>query len=281
MTLRIVTDSTADFEADEARDLGIEVVPLTVVFGDQALLDRVEITPEQFYRRLVESRITPKTSQPPVGRFAAAFERLAAEGATEILAICLSSRLSGTLGSAHLAAAGPPSGVRVETFDSLLVAGGLNALARRAADLARAGATLDEVVHVLRAMLPRIQIHILLDTLEYLQRGGRIGRAQALLGGMLSIKPIVSVEDGQVGASERVRSRPRGIDRLYEHIVGLSDVERVIVQHTGAPDDALRLVARASSALPDAAVELRWIGPVVGVYTGPRGVGAVTVQRLP
>jgi DegV family protein with EDD domain len=281
MTLRIVTDSTADFEADEARDLGIEVVPLTVVFGDQALLDRVEITPEQFYRRLVESRITPKTSQPPVGRFAAAFERLAAEGATEILAICLSSRLSGTLGSAHLAAAGPPSGVRVETFDSLLVAGGLNALARRAADLARAGATLDEVVHVLRAMLPRIQIHILLDTLEYLQRGGRIGRAQALLGGMLSIKPIVSVEDGQVGASERVRSRPRGIDRLYEHIVGLSDVERVIVQHTGAPDDALRLVARATSALPDAAVELRWIGPVVGVYTGPRGVGAVTVQRLP
>jgi DegV family protein with EDD domain len=281
MTLRIVTDSTADFEADEARDLGIEVVPLTVVFGDQALLDRVEITPEQFYRRLVESRITPKTSQPPVGRFAAAFERLAAEGATEILAICLSSRLSGTLGSAHLAAAGPPSGVRVETFDSLLVAGGLNALARRAADLARAGATLDEVVQVLRAMLPRIQIHILLDTLEYLQRGGRIGRAQALLGGMLSIKPIVSVEDGQVGASERVRSRPRGIDRLYEHIVGLSDVERVIVQHTGAPDDALRLVARASSALPDAAVELRWIGPVVGVYTGPRGVGAVTVQRLP
>jgi DegV family protein with EDD domain len=281
MTLRIVTDSTADFEADEARDLGIEVVPLTVVFGDQALLDRVEITPEQFYRRLVESRITPKTSQPPVGRFAAAFERLAAEGATEILAICLSSRLSGTLGSAHLAAAGPPSGVRVETFDSLLVAGGLNALARRAADLARAGATLDEVVQVLRAMLPRIQIHILLDTLEYLQRGGRIGRAQALLGGMLSIKPIVSVEDGQVGASERVRSRPRGIDRLYEHIVGLSDVERVIVQHTGAPDDALRLVARATSALPDAAVELRWIGPVVGVYTGPRGVGAVTVQRLP
>jgi DegV family protein with EDD domain len=281
MTLRIVTDSTADFEADEARDLGIEVVPLTVVFGDQALLDRVEITPEQFYRRLVESRITPKTSQPPVGRFAAAFEQLAAEGATEILAICLSSRLSGTLGSAHLAAAGPPSGVRVETFDSLLVAGGLNALARRAADLARAGATLDEVVHVLRAMLPRIQIHILLDTLEYLQRGGRIGRAQALLGGMLSIKPIVSVEDGQVGASERVRSRPRGIDRLYEHIVGLSDVERVIVQHTGAPDDALRLVARATSALPDAAVELRWIGPVVGVYTGPRGVGAVTVQRLP
>jgi DegV family protein with EDD domain len=281
MTLRIVTDSTADFEADEARDLGIEVVPLTVVFGDQALLDRVEITPEQFYRRLVESRITPKTSQPPVGRFAAAFERLAAEGATEILAICLSSRLSGTLGSAHLAAAGPPSGVRVETFDSMLVAGGLNALVRRAADLARAGATLDEVVHVLRAMLPRIQIHILLDTLEYLQRGGRIGRAQALLGGMLSIKPIVSVGDGQVGASERVRSRPRGIDRLYEHIVGLSDVERVIVQHTGAPDDALRLVARATSALPDAAVELRWIGPVVGVYTGPRGVGAVTVQRLP
>jgi DegV family protein with EDD domain len=281
MTLRIVTDSTADFEADEARDLGIEVVPLTVVFGDQALLDRVEITPEQFYRRLVESRITPKTSQPPVGRFAAAFERLAAEGATEILAVCLSSRLSGTLGSAHLAAAGPPAGVRVETFDSLLVAGGLNALARRAADLARAGATLDEVVKVMRAMLPRIQIHILLDTLEYLQRGGRIGRAQALLGGMLSIKPIVSMEDGQVGASERVRSRPRGIDRVYEHIIGLSDVERVIVQHTGAPDDALRLVARATSALPDAIVELRWIGPVVGVYTGPRGVGAVTVQRLP
>ncbi len=280
MPLRIVTDSTADFDSDEAAALGIEVVPLTVVFGDQALLDRVEITPEQFYRRLVESRVTPKTSQPPVGRFAATFEKLAAEGATEILAVCISSRISGTLGSAHLAATNAPAAVRVETFDSMLVAGGLNAIVRRAAEMAKAGAVLDDVLPVLRAMIPRVQIHILLDTLEYLQKGGRIGRAQALIGGMLSIKPIVAMEDGQVGNSERVRSRARGVERIFEHVATLPDVEQVIVQHTGALDDAVRLVARFTSALPQAEVEMRWIGPVVGVYTGPRGVGAVAVQRV-
>jgi len=163
----------------------------------------------------------------------------------------------------------------------MLVAGGLNALARRAAEMARAGKGIDDVVPVLRAMIPRVRIHILLDTLEYLQRGGRIGRARALLGSVLSIKPIVSVEEGEVGSTERVRSRARGIERIVEHITTLSSVERVIVQHTGAPDEAVRLVARFTSALPEATVEMRWIGPVVGVYCGPRGVGAVAVQRTP
>jgi DegV family protein with EDD domain len=281
MPLRIVTDSTADFEPEEARELGIEVVPLTVLFGDQALLDRIDITPEQFYRRLTESRVLPRTSQPPVSRFAEAYRKLANEGATEILAICISSKLSGTLGSAHLAAMQGPPGCRIETFDSMFVAGGLNALVRRAAEMARAGKGIDDVVPVLRAMIPRIRIHILLDTLEYLQRGGRIGRARALLGSVLSIKPIVSVEEGEVGSTERVRSRARGIERIVEHITALSSVERVIVQHTGTPDEAVRLVARFTSVLPDATVEMRWIGPVVGVYCGPRGVGAVAVQRTP
>lgn len=278
MPLRVVTDSTADLDAGEARDSGITVVPLTVTFGDQALLDRVDITPEQFYRRLVESKVTPRTSQPPVGRFVQAYADLAAGGATEILVLCISSKLSGTLGSAHLAAQTPPAGCRVETFDSRFVAGGLGLMARAAAAMARDGASLDEVLPAVETMIPRLHISILLDTLEYLQKGGRIGRARALLGGMLSIKPIVTVGDGEVGSSENVRSRARGIERIYDGVVSLPHVERVVVQHTGAADDAVRLVARFRSALPVASVELRWIGPVVGVYTGPRGVGAVALQ---
>src|SRR4051812_23314783 len=126
MTLRIVTDSTADFDADEAAALGVTIVPLTVFFGEEAFLDRVEVSPEQFYQRLRASKTFPRTSQPSVGQFQIAFEQLAAEGATEILSIHVSSRLSGTLNSARLAASSLTAPVRVSTLDSLTVAGGLN-----------------------------------------------------------------------------------------------------------------------------------------------------------
>ncbi|MHB8573968.1 MAG: DegV family protein, partial [Dehalococcoidia bacterium] len=214
MPLRIVTDSTADLNEQEHESLGITVVPLTVFFGDQAYLDRVELDPPEFYERLRTSKVLPRTSQPSVGRFKEAYEHLAADGATEILSIHLSSKLSGTAGSARLAAQDPPPHCRMETLDSLTVAAGLAAIVRRAAEVAARGGGLDEALAAARAQMPRQQVHILLDTLEYLQRGGRIGRAKAWFGSMLNIKPIIRVQDGEVGQGERVRSRARGIDAL-------------------------------------------------------------------
>lgn len=280
MTLRIVTDSTADLEAAEAARLGIAVVPLTVFFGEEALLDRVEITPERFYERLRATKALPRTSQPSVGRFQETYARIAAEGATEILVITISSKLSGTLGAARLAAAEPPAGCTITLLDSMTVAGGLGLLVRRAAEVAAAGGTAADAKALAERLIPRHHISILLDTLEYLQRGGRIGRARALLGSMLNIKPIVRVKDGEVGAAERVRSRGRGVERIYELTLSVPGLERVIVEHTGCPEDAAALADRLGRALPGVEVETRWIGPVVGVYVGPNGLGTVAVERV-
>lgn len=280
MPVRIVTDSTADLPNDIVRDLGITVVPLTVFFGEEALLDHVEITPEQFYRRLKVSREIPRTSQPSVGRFQQVFSDLAGEGATEILCITISSKLSGTLNSARTAAAQPPAGCRIVTLDSQSVSGGLGAIVRAAGEVAAAGGNCEEAAAAAERMIPAQHISIMLDTLEYLQKGGRIGRARALLGGLLNIKPIIHVQDGEVGPGERVRSRTRGIDRIFERTVATPNLDRVIVEHTGCEDDGAALAQRLKTALPGITIDVGWIGPVVGVYVGPNGLGAVTVERV-
>jgi DegV family protein with EDD domain len=276
-----VTDSTADLDDDEQERLGIRVVPLTVFFGDEALLDRVDIQPDEFYVRLRESRVFPRTSQPAVARFQEAYTDLAERGATEIISIHISSRLSGTLNAAQAAASTPPSGCRVTTLDSRTVAGGLGGIVRRAAEVAEQGGDTAQALGVATAMIQRHHISILLDTLEYLQRGGRIGRARALLGSLLNIKPIVHVVDGEVGAAERVRSRARGIERVFEHVTAAKELAAVTVQHTGSAGDAESLARRIRLAAPGIPVDVRWIGPVVGAYVGPNGVGAVTIERIP
>jgi len=281
MPLRIVTDSTADLSDADLRSLGITVVPLTVFFGGEALLDHAEISAEQFYQRLATSRVTPRTSQPATGRFQEAYAGLCQAGATEILSIHLSSRLSGTIGSAELASRQAPTGCTVQTFDSLSIAGGLGAIVRKAAEIANAGGTAKEALVAARALVPRNHISFMVDTLEYLQKGGRIGRARALLGSMLNLKPIIRLQDGEVVPGGRERSRARGIERIYALGMATPDVERVVVQHSGCAPDAEALAARFRASLPDAIVDVGWIGPVVGVYAGPNGIGTVTVERVP
>ncbi len=279
--LRIVTDSTADLDADEADALGVTVVPLTVYFGEEALLDRVEIQPDEFYTRLKNGKVLPRTSQPSAGRFQEVYGDLAASGATEILSIHISAKLSGTLNAARLGAGVPPSGCQIETLDSATVCGGLQALVRRAAEIASNGGTLNQALSAAQALMPHHRISIMLDTLEYLQKGGRIGRARALLGSLLNLKPIVHVEDGEVAPGDRVRSRARGIERVYALTAEVPGAERIIVQHTGAANDAEALARRFRAAQPGVPVDVRWIGPVVGTYVGPNAVGAVVVQRIP
>jgi DegV family protein with EDD domain len=281
LPLRIVTDSTADLDSAEAEALGISVVPLSVYFGREAFLDRVDISPENFYSRLVTSKVTPRTSQPSVAAFSEVYSRLAQEGATEILSVHISSKLSGTLNAAQTAAKQAEPQCRVQVIDSRTVCGGLGEMVRRAAEIARCGGSLDEARAAVQALSQQHEIRILLDTLEYLQKGGRIGRARAFLGGVLNVKPIVVVQDGEVAPEERVRSRSRGIDLVFQRAVSVPGLDRVIVQHTGCPADAAALASRIRAAVPGAPVEIRWIGPVVGVYAGPNGIGTVCVRRTP
>jgi DegV family protein with EDD domain len=279
--VHIVTDSTADLPPGlvEAEGLDVTTAPLNVHFGSETFRDKIDLTSEEFFRRLATSPVLPKTSQPAVGDFEATYRRLAADGAP-ICSIHLSSRLSGTHQSATLAAetvAGEGATVRV--VDSLNASLGLGLLVITAARLARDGANLAEIVERVERMTPNIHLVFTLDTLDYLQRGGRVGRAQALLGSLLSIKPILRLDEGQVVPLRRERTRARALDALVA--IG-GDLERVTmlgVIHSGAPAEAAALAERLAPVVrppfaPEA-ILVSEFGPVVGTHTGPGAVGFV------
>ena len=279
MPVRVVTDSTCDLPASLAAELGITVVPLSVVFGDEApLLDGIDITPAVFYERLKTSSRLPKTSQPSVEAFRAAYELAAADG-DEIVSIHVSSRLSGTLNSASIAREDVAPEVHVELIDSYNVSVGLGAIVLEAAEAARAGRSRDEVVAAARRTMDRVHVICLLDTLEYLQRGGRIGRAQSMVGSLLNIKPIVHVEDGEIAALQRVRTRAKAVERLRQLAIEDRTIRRLFVASAG--DDALAasFAASVASELPHTDIRITQIGPVVGVHTGPGALGICPVRR--
>jgi len=278
MTVRIVTDSTADLSREEAAALGVTVVPLSVYFGDEALRDGIDIDATTFYERLATAKELPRTSQPSVERFKAAYEELAKE-TDEIVSIHLSSRLSGTMNSASVARDEVSHELHIELIDTYTVSLALGAIVTDAAEAAKAGASMAEVVDVARRTMDRVSVAIVVDTLEYLQRGGRIGRARSLLGSVLSIKPIIHVEDGEVAPLERVRTRSRAVERIFEMATADKTLRRLVVACTGDDEQALELIDRIRPVMPHTDVRLGRIGPVVGVYTGPNALGCAMVRR--
>ena len=275
MTVKIVTDSLSDITSDIAERLGITVVPLTVLFGQEAFLDRVTMTTDEFYYRLTHDATWPTTTQPPPGVFADVYNKLAEE-TDEILVITLSSKLSGTYESALNAKSLVEKECRIEVIDSLTVAMGLGLIVIAAAKAAQAGANLDEVADSVRRAMPRSHLVAYFDTLKYLAKGGRIGKAQGLLGAMLSVKPILAVKDGEMSPLTRLRSRTAGMDYLYNFVAGFPHIEELAVEHATTPDDADRLVERLSSVFPKERIYRSTISPVVGTHAGP-GAMAVTV----
>ncbi|GAI61575.1 unnamed protein product, partial [marine sediment metagenome] len=209
------------------------------------------------------------------GTFAEAYDKLAEE-TDEILAIILSSKLSGTYESALNAKSLVEKECRIEVIDSLTVAMGLGLIVIAAAKAAQAGANLDEVADLVRRAMPRSHLVAYFDTLKYLAKGGRIGKAQGLLGAMLSVKPILTVKDGEMSPLTRLRSRAAGMDYLCNFAAGFSRIEELAVEHATTPDDADRLVERLSSVFPKERIYRSTISPVVGTYAGP-GAMAVTV----
>ncbi len=278
MTVRVVTDSTSDITRADAQRWGITVVPLNIHFGTEQLRDGVDIQPQQFFRRLVDAKTVPKTSQPSAGAFLEAYQKLA-QDTDQILSIHISGKLSGTVNSARAAKDALGSRARVEIVDSATVSWPLGFAARAAQEAAAAGKGLDECVAAARDALARTQLVFVLDTLEYLQKGGRIGRARAWVGSVFNIKPILTVKEGEIAPLERVRSRMRAEERVFDLTVAAGDAERLAVCHSSSNDEAERWAERLRTTLPGVTVETGWLGPVVGVYAGPNVLGMAVVRR--
>jgi DegV family protein with EDD domain len=278
MTVRVVTDSTSDISQAEAERLGITVVPLNIHFGTEQLRDGVDILPEQFFERLVQSKVLPKTSQPSAGAFLDVYQKLAHDS-DEILTIHISSKLSGTGNSARAARDVLDSKATIEIVDSGTVSWPLGYAVRTAQAAALAGKGLEECAAVARDAIDRTKLVFLLDTLEYLQRGGRIGRARAWIGQVFNIKPILTIRDGEIAPLERVRSRMRAEERVFELATEDADPEHLAVAHSSTTEEAERWAERLRGTRSGVPVDVNWLGPVVGVYAGPNVLGMACVRR--
>ncbi|MFC1900923.1 DegV family protein [Chloroflexota bacterium] len=275
MAVKIITDSLSDITEDYAKELGITVVPLTVIFGHEQYLDRVTITTDQFYDRLVNDSVWPTTTQPTPAAFGEVYNELAKE-TDEILVITLSSVLSGTYESAMSAKNLVKEGCRVEVIDSRTVAGGLGLIVIAAVNAAKAGANLDELVELVHSAMDRTHFIIYFETLTYLAKGGRIGKAKELLGSVLSIKQILTIKDGGIAPLTRKRSLAAGMDYLYNFVTGFADIEALGVEYTTTKDVADNLAERMSSVFTKGPIFRSIVSPVLGVHGGP-GAIAVTV----
>jgi len=280
-TVAIVTDSTADLPPQLIKQKAIRVVPLTLNFEGRSLLDGVDIKPSEFYRKLPNATTHPTTSQPSPGQFAEVYNELLANHA-EVVSIHISEKLSGTYASAVQAAEMTDPG-RVRVIDSHLVSMSLGLLTLAASDMAVKGTPADAIVERASAMRDRVQTFFSVATLEFLRRGGRIGRASALLGSVLQVKPVLCIRDGLVTPLERVRTFDRALNRIVElsREVDTGKGLCVIVGHGDAEADAER-VARELEPVAETLL-IQPLGPVVGAHAGPGvvGVGVYPAELLP
>ena len=270
-SVAIVTDSTADLPPQLAASRSITVVPLTLNFEGKTLLDGVDIQPDEFYRRLPSAATHPTTSQPSPGRFAQTYSALLADHEA-IVSIHISEKLSGTYASARQAAE-MTDPTRVRVVDSEVVSMSLGLLALTASSLASNGADAEAIEAKMLDMRPHVQTYFSVATLEFLRRGGRIGRANALLGSVLQVKPVLCIRDGLVTPLERVRTFERALNRIVELT---REVDRghgvcVIVGHADAESDAER-IARELDPIAETLM-IQPLGPVVGAHAGPGVVG--------
>ena len=275
--VHIVTDSSCDLTADEAEHLGVDIVPLSIRFGDQEFTDRVDLSVDEFYKRLNEAVELPETAAPAPGAFEQVFRRAAENGADAVVCINLSSDLSATIQSAQNGARAVTDVIDVRVVDSRSITGGLGSQVIAAAESARDGVGADDIVSMVEDMAARTHVLGALDTLENLKKGGRVGGAQALLGTLLSIKPLIDVSTGRVEEAGRARTRKKALRWLADRLLDQPAVERLSVCHGEAPDleEFLDLLA---PRFPRDEIRIALIGAVIGTHGGPRVMG-VTWQQ--
>ncbi len=274
--VRVVTDSTADLPAELVDELGITVIPLQVIFGSETFRDGVDLTAEEFFARLPQEKELPTTSQPSVGEFQQAYEALAEE-TDRILSVHLSAGFSGTIGAAQQAAGALAERCEIEVIDSGTVSMAMGFAVIAAARAAQEGADLDTCTRIARSVLGRQRLAVALDTLEYLRRGGRIGRATAFLGGLLRLKPILTIRDGAAFPLSRVRTRKKALNELLRVCLEDGGIIDATVMYTTDPADASFLTDAIKQRYPDISVHVGRIGPVIGVHGGPGLIGLAVV----
>jgi len=275
--VKVVTDSASDFPVTIARDLGITVVPDNVHFGQRTYRDGVDLTREEFFIELAKSPVLPTTSQPAVGVFEEVYRQLGRE-ARQIVSIHLPAKLSAVLNSAHLAAQSLPD-LEIVLIDSTQVSMGMGWLVIIAARAARQGKNLAEILALVKDTIPRLRLIAMLDTLEYVQKGGRIGKGAALLGTLLSMKPIVQLLDSELLPVENVRTRRRALQRLAEIVTEMAPLEEAAVVHANAPALAHELAEMLAPVHPFGRILIGQVGAILGTHTGPGAVGVACVMR--
>jgi DegV family protein with EDD domain len=275
----VVTDSTAFLEPGVAQELEINVVQLSVHLGDEVLRDGIDITPEAFFVRLEQGGVIPRTSPPSVETFEQVYADLHTR-TDEILSIHISGHLSQTLSHAERGAESLLGRCSIMVIDSMTTSLGLGILAKAAAQAAQEGADLDEVVRLVRGMIPHIYTVLYVDQMDYLERGNRIGRAQAVLGTMLNVKPLLFLEDGEIIPLEKVRTHEKAIEKLFEFVAEFSELEQAaIVQRNPSPTEETKmLLERLEQLFPDMEFPLIQYGPVLASHIGPSAMGVVVYE---
>ncbi len=277
MAIRIVTDSVADLPPALASANGVTVVPAYVVIGNETYKDGVEITADRFYSRLPGLSRLPTTSQPTIGDFQEVYRRLLEQG-HQIVSIHVSSKLSGTLNSATQAKASLGGSSPIEIVDSQLASAPMGLAVLSAAQWAREMPDYQEVAQRVRQSIVRNHGFVLVDTLEYLQKGGRIGKASAFLGGVLKVKPILTIREGEVHPVERPRSLERAKNRIIEMARELAPVRQVNISYSTDRVQALAIRAELAELVdPEHLIESRF-GPTLGTYLGPNALGVAVTQ---
>jgi len=271
----LVTDSTTNLPKELSKGYDIYVVPSLVIWAGEELRDGVDIQPTDFYKRLVGAAEMPSTSQPSPAAFKDMFEKLKGEGFTDVLCLCVSAKLSGTIASAEQAKA-LVSGINIEVVDGRSASMGTGWPLLEAAKAAKAGKALKECVEIAKKAGEYTGVLLMVGTLEFLHRGGRIGGGARFLGTALNLKPILEIQDGKLEAVERVRTQSKALDRLVElageRIAGRTPVQLGVL-HANAPEDAKALLEQASKKFNPAQTALADVSPAVGTHTGPGTLG--------
>ena len=278
MVIKVVTDSTSDLPADVAESLGIEVVPLNVHFGSDVYKDRVNLMPDTFYDKLINGDVLPTTSQPSVGEFIDVYERLGSD-ADGIVSVHVSEKLSGTMNSARLASQQANADCPIEVVDTFQVSMGVGICAMEAAEVANSGGDMNQVILAARNAVTRSQCFFMLETLEFLQKGGRIGKAQALIGNLLKIRPMLILQEGEVHPLGRERTRRKGIAKLVDTVAELAPISGLAVMYSTGPDEAQTLAQNVSKFMIEGREPMMLqIGPVIGTYAGPDTLGIALIS---
>ncbi|MBA7606907.1 Protein DegV [subsurface metagenome] len=277
MPVKIVTDSGADLPDQLAKELGIAVVPVYVRFGEEVYRDRVDISEDEFYERLTHDPVHPNTTQPTPQDFADVYQKLSAD-ADGIVSIHLSVKLSGTYNSALMAKDTLETKCPIEVVDSETLTMSMGLIVIAAATAAKAGGSLEEVVEAAKQAIPKIHLFGLLDTLEYLKRGGRIGKVKALLGSILNVKPMLATKDGELVPAGQARTRAKGMDKLFEYVKNAGDIQDLAVVYNTTPDEAQNLVERIGSVFDKEKIRIARLGPGLGAHGGP-GAMIIAIRK--